>query len=83
MKEQSVNEFHVRYLILYELRKHSNALGTRTCQWFQSFRRYEIWKTCFHFYFKIHIISFYKKRVESLSERWVNIVNNDGDYITD
>ena len=51
MEEQSVDEFHIRHLMLREFQKHNNAtnatnainavyaLDTRTCQrWFQKFK---------------------------------------------
>lgn len=40
-------------------------------------------KTALEEYFTSKSPSFYKKGIESLSERWAKNVNNDGDYVID
>ena len=64
------------------------ALDTRTCQrWIKKFKNGDFnfldgiesdKLVCSHFK-----ITVYKKEMESLSERWAKITNNDANYIID
>ena len=94
MKEQSMNKFHIKHLMLCEFRKHNNAanatnainpiypnaLDSNTIKTMISIFSYKIWKICFVFTSKSP--SFYKKKkeIENSEIEIENIVNNDKDH---